>query len=168
MVFPPSLQTQNNRTCLFLLSTRSVKFGQIQLKSVELSRFGHVHDDEMDKVIKKTTPKNTIKSNNSIWKHFMEFCSEKNYTFGRDTSASELASILKCWAFNMRKINGEPAVKVLWNVTAKLLMEKYFNEYNIKINPFHQIEFKVARDARDTKRKELQDMDGKRKESANF
>lgn len=72
----------------------------------------------------------------------------------------------------MRKRNGEEykehTVKLLWNVTAKLLMEKYFNEYNIKINPFHQIEFKVARDARDTKRKELQGMDGKRKESANF
>ena len=137
-----------------------------------MSRFGHVHDDEIDKVIilKKTTPKNTIKSNNSVWKQFMEFYSK--YTFGRDTSASELASILKCWAFNMRKRQGEEykehTVKVFWNVKAKLLMKKYFNEYNIKINTFPQIEFKVTRDARDTKRKELQDMDGKRKESANF
>ena len=42
-----------------------------------MSRFGHVYDEEIDKVIKKTTPKNTVKSNNSVWKQFMELYAKK-------------------------------------------------------------------------------------------
>jgi hypothetical protein len=57
----------------------------------------------------------------------------------------------------MRNQNGkeckERKAKVLWNVTAKLLMEKYFNEYGSKINPFGQLKFKAARDATNAKRR---------------
>lgn len=139
---------------------------------VKMNRFGEINEKEIDENIKKTAPQNTLKSKNSIWRQFMSFCDAKKYTFGPDTSVTELASILKSWAFNMRKKNGEEykehTVKVLWNVTAKLLMEKYFNDYKIKINPFEQIEFKAARDARNAKRRNLQGIDGKRKESAAF
>jgi hypothetical protein len=47
-------------------------------------------------------------------------------------------------------------------------MEKYFYEYGMKINPFEPIEFKPVRDARNAKRKNLQSMEDKRKESARF
>lgn len=58
-------------------------------------------------------------------------------------------------------------VKTIWNVTAKLLMEKYFDQYQRKINPFEDIVFKSARDARNAKRKDLQKIPEKRKCSAN-
>lgn len=59
----------------------------------------------------------------------------------------ELAIIFLNWAFKigMRtdKEYNEHTVKVRWNVTAILIMEKYFSEYGIKINPFEQINLKL-------------------------
>lgn len=43
------------------------------------------------------------------------------------------------------------------------MQEKYFKEYNIKFDPFADIIFKEARDARNSKRKELQVIPEKRK-----
>lgn len=81
-----------------------------------------------------------------------------------------LANILTDWAYNMKKKNGEDykdfTLKTIWNVTSKLLMEKYQNEYNIKFNPFTDTEFKTAREAKGAKRKQLQTDPQKRKESA--
>jgi len=77
---------------------------------------------------------------------------------------------MKSLAFNMKKINGEDhkegVVKLMWNGTAKILQEKYFNEFGVSFNPFSDIEFKQARDARDMKRKELQKIPAKRTHSA--
>lgn len=88
------------------------------------------------------------------------------------TQINVLAEILTNWAFNMRKQNGEEykefTVKTIWNITAKLLMNKFFTEYKIMFNPFTDIEFKTARDAKNAKRKLLQTDPAKRKESAVF
>ncbi|KAG5900123.1 hypothetical protein JTB14_012796 [Gonioctena quinquepunctata] len=47
-----------------------------------------------------------------------------------------------------------------------MIQEKYFNEYNIKFDHFADITFKEARDARNSKRKELQVIPEKRKVSS--
>jgi hypothetical protein len=46
-----------------------------------------------------------------------------NYKFGKDTSKQELANILKSWAVNMRKMNGEHAknVKTIWNTEWRIV-----------------------------------------------
>ena len=62
----------------------------------------------------------------------------------------------------MKKLNGddhkEGVIKSMWNLTAKLLQDKYFNEYKVSINPFEDLAFKEARKSRPTstfKKKEV-------------
>jgi hypothetical protein len=43
-----------------------------------MHRFG---EREIDENVIKSVPKNTEKSKNSVWRQFMSFCAEKNYTF---------------------------------------------------------------------------------------
>lgn len=57
-------------------------------------------------------------------------------------------------------------VKTIWNMTAKMLMDQYFEKYHRKINPFEDISYKKAREAKNTKRKELQQKAEKRKSSS--
>lgn len=82
-------------------------------------------------------------------------------------SVEDLALILKDWAVNMRKKDStefkECTIKTIWNVTSKLLQEKYYNEYSTIIDPFKSIVFKQARNARDATRKKLQSDPSKRK-----
>src|SRR5699024_7917005 len=70
----------------------------------------------------------------------------------------------------MKRKNGddykESCVKTIWNTTAKMIQEKYFNEYGRVIDPFADIIFKSARQARDAKRKGLQERPEKRKVSS--
>ncbi|CAF4868493.1 unnamed protein product [Pieris macdunnoughi] len=70
----------------------------------------------------------------------------------------------------MKKMDGEDykegTIKTMWNQTAKLLQEKYLNDFDIKINPFSDAAFKTARGARDAKRKALQSIPEKRRASA--
>lgn len=70
----------------------------------------------------------------------------------------------------MRKMDGqdykESTVKTVWNTTSKILMEKFYNEYGRKINPFDDVTYKEAREARNAKRKELQTIPEKRKQSS--
>jgi hypothetical protein len=66
----------------------------------------------------------------------------------------------------MNRLYKETVIKFNWNVTAKLLQEKFFTEFNLKIEPFSDLEFKSARQARDAKRKELQVNIEKRKKSS--
>ncbi|KAJ9598407.1 hypothetical protein L9F63_010929 [Diploptera punctata] len=70
----------------------------------------------------------------------------------------------------MRKANGdeykEYTVKTMWNVTAKMLQEKYLQVCGRVFNPFTDVEFKSAREARNAKRKELKKIPEKRKVSA--
>ena len=82
------------------------------------------------------------------------------YEINRETSKDTLANILKDWAFNMRKADGtdykESVIKSMWNVTANMIREQFHRKYGISINPFTDQEFREARLAKDTKRKELQ------------
>jgi hypothetical protein len=155
-------------------------------------RFGNFSSTEITTRVQRTVPKNTVNTQSSIWKQFTEFCKARKYQLVATTSTEELANILKDWAFNMKKVrrtivakqtqekyiysyfvnqvNGddykECVVKTLWNTVAKLLQEKYYNEFHIKIDPFNDIHFKGARDARNAKRRILQEEFDKRKCSA--
>lgn len=37
----------------------------------------------------------------------------------------------------------QATVKAIWNISCNLLQEKYYNDYNIIIDPFNRIEFKL-------------------------
>ena len=54
----------------------------------------------------------------------------------------------------------------MWNSTAKQLQEMYFVKFQMKFNPFFDVEFLAARAARDAKRRRLQQDPRKRKTSA--
>lgn len=59
----------------------------------------------------------------------------------------------------MRKVDGknhkEATIKTIWNTTAKMLVEKCFEQYKRIINSFEDIAFKTTKEARNSKRKEL-------------
>lgn len=133
-------------------------------------RWGECTNKEIEKLILNSIPLNTERNKKSIWKQFMDFCATRQYTIERDTSIDMLASYLKDYACNMRKSNGEnykeTVIKTIWNTLAKMLQEKYYTEFKIKFDPFRDIEFKQARCARDSKRKQLQSEPNKRKLSA--
>lgn len=134
------------------------------------SRFGCQDQSDIERMIKSATPANTVRTKQSVWHQFEQFCKVRKYELGRNKTKTELASILQDWAVNMRKANGEEykeySVKTIWNITAKILQEKYHNEFNFTFNPFSDIDFKMARDARNAKRKDLQLQPSKRKESS--
>lgn len=56
--------------------------------------------------------------------------------------------------------------QVMWNSSAKQLQEMCFIKYQLKFNPFSDVEFAAARAARDAKRRQLQRDPTKRKTSA--
>lgn len=134
------------------------------------ARFGSQCASDIKKAVSENIPLNTQKSKKSIWEQFSQFLKVRNYELDKSTPVIELAKILEDYAFNMKKGNGEDyketSVKSIWNTTAKMLQEKYFKEYEIKIDPFTDITFKDARMARDTKRKQLQSCLQKRKLSS--
>uniref|UniRef100_T1IRV3 DUF3504 domain-containing protein n=1 Tax=Strigamia maritima TaxID=126957 RepID=T1IRV3_STRMM len=131
------------------------------------SRWGDVDVQTIDISIDQPIPTNTRKNHTSIWHQFTEFCSSKNYSLTPVTTTITLNQILKDFAWNMRKTDGteykETVIKVLWNTTAKLLQQYYFDNFNIIFNPFNDVEFKTARAARDAKRKKLLSDGTKRK-----
>lgn len=137
-----------------------------------MSRFGTKSILSIEENVKNSVPKNTVNNKKYVWRQFMLFCEERKYVFNEETQTAKLADILQDWAFNMKKQNGENykdyTVKTMWNLTAKMLQEKYYNEYHIKFNPFSDIEFKLARDAKSAKRKQLQSNPEKRKSSSVF
>lgn len=108
-----------------------------------ISRFGASTSADISLEILKSIPKNTKHSKTSIWKQFTAFCKEKEYELLQDTPTEVLSNILKDWAFNMKKRNGEDykeyVVKTMWNSTAKMLQEKYYQEFGIIIEPFNDI-----------------------------
>lgn len=134
---------------------------------MSVSRFSNLDNESIDEIIIKNTPENTVRSKRYIWKMFMEFCSIRKYELDGNRTTEELASILKDWAVNMRKRDGsefkEATIKTVWNITSKLLQEKYYNDYNVIIDPFKSVIFKYARNARDATRKKLQTDPSKRK-----
>ena len=134
----------------------------------ESKRFGVASNLEIDTIIKGSIPHNTDRNRNSVWNQFQQFCAERGHLILNDTPVQVIAAVLKDWAVNMRKSNGEEyterSVKTMWNVTANIIQEKYFHEYNRKFNPFTDIEFKEARDAKNAKRRRLKIMPTKVKQ----
>lgn len=118
----------------------------------EKKRFGDVSQENINEAINESVPVKTRNTKNSIWKQFKAFCKEKHYSLEKDTTTDELANILTDWGYNMKKSNGEDykeaVVKTMWNVTAKILRETYFEKYNRSFNPFIDLEFKNARNAK--------------------
>lgn len=135
-----------------------------------MNRFGKASGLEISEAIESLTPTNTVKTHKCIWKQFLAFCEERKYDFLEQTSNEHLAGILKDWAFNMKRADGtdykEGVVKTIWNISAKLLQKKYFEDFNRKIDPFKDIVFEDARKARAAKRRELQALPEKRKSSS--
>lgn len=135
-----------------------------------MSRFGEYTLKNIENAINANKPVNTTRSEQYIWTQFMEFCKIRQYCLESNTTEDALANMLQDWAYNMRKKDGseykENVVKLLWNVTANLLQKKYFAEHNRVIKPFQDIIFEKARNARDSKRKQLQKIPEKRKTSA--
>lgn len=135
-----------------------------------MSRFGSETDQTIDEAIGKTVPINTVNSKKCVWKQFLTFCYERKFEINSAVTAEQLGSILKDWSFNMKRKNGEDykesVIKVMWNSTAKQLQEFCYNNFGMKFNPFSDIEFKSARDARDAKRRILQVDPSKRKSSS--
>lgn len=140
---------------------------------MENCRWGNVSTIEITNKIEENIPKNTKKAKKYAWGQFMDFCKQRNYTLEEGTTRIQLCNMLRDYAYNMKKKDGteykENVIKFNWNVTAKMLQEKFFKDYNVKIDPFSDLEFLPARQARDTKRKELQrDIDNRKKSSDAF
>ncbi|KAK9885014.1 hypothetical protein WA026_009241 [Henosepilachna vigintioctopunctata] len=125
-----------------------------------MKRFGTSSGTEIDKEIEDLTPQNTVKTHKYVWKQFTEFCERRNYKLCAQTSEEQLASLLKDWAFNMKRADGteykEGTVKTIWNISAKLVQKKFYEEFNRETNPFRGVIFEYARKARAAKRKKLQ------------
>ncbi|KAK9881460.1 hypothetical protein WA026_016346 [Henosepilachna vigintioctopunctata] len=71
-----------------------------------MKRYGTSSGTEIDKEIEDLTPQNTVKTHKYVWKQFTEFCERRNYKLCAQTSEEQLASILKDWAFNMKRADG--------------------------------------------------------------
>ena len=54
----------------------------------------------------------------------------------------------------------------MWNVAAKQLQQKYHDEFHKEIDPFKNLIYHEAREARNCKRKELQALPEKRRQSS--
>ncbi|KAJ9587251.1 hypothetical protein L9F63_019230 [Diploptera punctata] len=134
------------------------------------TRFGCASNEDIDEIIKQSKPHNTRSNRKYIWNQFEKFCQLRNYVLTAETPTKDIANTLKDWSINMRKINGEEykeySLKTMWNVMAKMIQEKYFIEHQRDFNPFVDQEFNDARQARNAKRKILQNMLEKRKVSA--
>lgn len=139
-------------------------------QKIQNSRFGLKSKLEIRQAISENVPVNTIKSKSSVWNQFSSFLLQRGFTLKKTTSIEEIASILEDYAFNMKKQNGddykELSIKSIWNSTAQMVQDKFYKEFDIQINPFSDLAFKSARLARDTKRKQLQAIQNKRKVSS--
>lgn len=134
------------------------------------NRFGVKTIAEIEQSVESSISCNTKRSQNSVWLQFQRFCQERKFNLEEPAEISQLNLIMKDYGHNMKKLDGsdykESVVKTIWNTTAKLLTEKYFKEFKIKIDPFSGMDFKDARASRDSKRKELQAQAEKRKVSS--
>ena len=54
----------------------------------------------------------------------------------------------------------------MWNVAAKQLQQKYHDEFHKEIDPFKSLIYHEAREAKNCKRKELQALPEKRRQSS--
>lgn len=135
-----------------------------------MNRFGNKDLASIREEVASSSSINTKRCQKSNWEQFVRFCEVREFDLSKAASPLELSKILEDYAFNMKKVDGvdykETSIKTIWNTTAKLLQDLYFNSFGVKINPFSDIEFKSARIARDAKRKQLQGFAEKRKVSS--
>lgn len=98
-------------------------------------RFATTSTVTIDQITSENENRNTKRTKNTAWKMFMDFCNDRSYELLPTTTPERLDTILKDFAFNMRKTDGtdykECTIKTLWNLTAKLLMDKYWNEFKV-------------------------------------
>ena len=110
------------------------------------NRFGSANSRDIEIAIENSTPLNTKKTRMSVSKQFNSFCADRQYELSENTSIEDLAKIMEDWGYNMKKQNGENykeiVIKSMWNITAKMLQQKYNSEYNIVFDPFTDIRFK--------------------------
>ena len=134
------------------------------------ARFGNKTVFEIRNAVKESQCRNTARTQDSIWKQFTEFCEIRKFPLNKAVEMNEVASILEDYAFNANRKDGseykEATLKTIWNTTAKLVQQLYFKKFNITMNPFMDIDFESARKARDSRRKKLQAIPGKRKISS--
>ncbi|KAJ8966840.1 hypothetical protein NQ317_003022 [Molorchus minor] len=72
-----------------------------------MSRFGVCSLSTIDKKVKGNVPINTEKAKKTVWNQFTTFCTEREYTLSAETSEAQLANIMKDYAYNMKKMDGE-------------------------------------------------------------
>lgn len=76
--------------------------------------------NEIKDAVAKSTSTNIVKSQKSVWGQFMFFCCDRNYKLCAETSVNELGMIMRDWAYNMKRVNGEDykesVIKTFWNV----------------------------------------------------
>jgi hypothetical protein len=70
-------------------------------------RFSNKSLEEIEESIRKTTPRNTVRSKNYV---FDTFCKEKGYVLDDSATIEQIASAMTDWAFNMKKCDG-PALQ---------------------------------------------------------
>lgn len=77
-----------------------------------MNRFGDFTNEEINKDIDtKLIPRSTKNTKGSIWKQFVEFCKVRKYELVETTTIQDIAPLLKDWAYNMKKKNGEKIIK---------------------------------------------------------
>lgn len=74
---------------------------------MKMSRFGVCSLSTIDKKVKGNVPINTEKAKKTVWNQFTTFCTEREYTLSAETSEAQLANIMKDYAYNMKKMDGE-------------------------------------------------------------
>ncbi|CAH1112248.1 unnamed protein product [Psylliodes chrysocephalus] len=98
-----------------------------------MERFGVFDKNSIEKAVKSLVPTNTVRSKNSIWAQFTQFCTVRKYTLDAHTSEGELNNILKDWAWNMKKTNGEEYKEYTLKFAARLVVANRFFCYDFVI-----------------------------------
>jgi hypothetical protein len=70
-----------------------------------------------------------------VWCQFQQIFKEHNVKLDISLCVTDSAMLLKGWAGNMKRKNGEDyeeaVIKLMWNSTAKLLQEKLSKNYRL-------------------------------------
>lgn len=73
---------------------------------MNISRYGNFSHAAIDENIEKSVPQKTKQCKESVWAQFTSFCKDRKYELIESTTTDNIASILKDYGFNMRKLNG--------------------------------------------------------------
>lgn len=101
---------------------------------MKMNCFGSYSMTNIDLAIEKSVQYNTVKTHTSIWKQFTEFCKAKKHELLETGNFEQLNLILKDWAWNMKKENGENykelVAKTMWNIVAKNARDVFYEVEN--------------------------------------